>query len=378
MSTGTSTIRVNPRTNTAAQYPAAWAERAALTRVIDNLFTAASFPLFGLPVQWSALHHWSASLHDRPGHPAVRSVTAMKRTNTPGSSCSDLIPFLSISFVGAWITMIPLWLDGLRRTSAAQGTPRLAALCMILMMLVPALTAFGLTARCRGPRQAVRVLGLARATPGRHEVHSAAIALMIPLGLTAAGLTVATLAGWYTPAHLPGPATVAPLVLSALMSIPLYFGEELGWQGYLLPRLLRYGRTRGLLIGGAIWGAWHVPMTALGGSYPGHSVLLGIPVAVVTAMLLGTVIATVRLATRSVWAAVAAHLSLNEFALPLTRHVSGHLVDPMLAGPLSISTWPVSALAVLGTWLAYRRRAGRHAPGDGAASRGLGAVRSGD
>ncbi|MFJ1792978.1 CPBP family intramembrane glutamic endopeptidase [Kitasatospora griseola] len=288
------------------------------------------------------------------------------KPNPPNDPRSGLLPFLAISFVGAWITMVPLWLDGLRRTSAAQGTPPVAALCMVLMMLVPALTAFGLTARRHGPRTAVRVLGLTRATPWRHELRSVAVALTIPLGLTAAGLTVATLAGWYSPAHLPGPAVVTPLVLSAAVSVPLYFGEELGWQGYLLPRLLHHGRTRGLLIGGAIWGAWHVPMTALGGSYPGHSVLLGIPAAVVTAMLFGTVIATVRLSTGSVWAAVAAHLSLNEFALPLTHEVSERLVDPLFAGPLSISTWPITALAVLGTWLAHRRHAGRHGTADAA------------
>lgn len=227
---------------------------------------------------------------------------------------------------------------------------------MILMMLVPALTAFGLTARHRGARETPRVLGLTRAQPWRQEVRCAALAFTVPPGLTAAGLTVATVVGWYTPAHLPGPATITPLVLSALVSVPLYFGEGLGWQGYLLPRLLRYGRTRGLLLGGAIWGAWHIPMTALGGSYPGHSVLLGIPVAVVTAMLLGTVIAVVRLATGSVWAAVVAHLSLNEFALPLTRAVSGRLVDPLLAGPLSITTWPAGVLAVLSVWLTCRTR----------------------
>ncbi|MFJ8477248.1 CPBP family intramembrane glutamic endopeptidase [Kitasatospora sp. NPDC094011] len=265
--------------------------------------------------------------------------------------------------------MVPLWADGLRRTSAGQGTPRLAALCMVLMMLVPALTAFGLTvfgptARGRGPRRAARDLGLARVNPWRHELRSVAVALTIPLGLTAAGLTLAALVGWYDPAHLPGPAEVLPLVLSAVLSVPLYFGEELGWQGYLLPRLLRFGRMRGLLLGGAIWGAWHVPMTALGGSYPGHSVLLGVPVAVVTAMLLGTVIASIRLSTGSVWAAVAAHLSLNEFTLPLTRVVSGRVVDPLLAGPLSVSTWPVTGLAVLGIWLAHRRSAGRR-PGAG-------------
>ncbi|MFJ8162489.1 CPBP family intramembrane glutamic endopeptidase [Streptomyces sp. NPDC096136] len=285
----------------------------------------------------------------------------MKRANLRERPGPGLGPFLVVSFVGAWLTMVPLWVGGWRRTSAAQETPPLAALCMMLMMLVPALTAFGLTARRRGAREAVRVLGLLRSTPWRHELRCVAAALTVPLGLTAAGLAVSTLAGWYEPAHLPGPGAVVSLVLSAVVSVPLYFGEELGWQGYMLPRLVQRGRMRGLLLGGAIWGAWHAPMTALGGSYPGHAVLLGIPVAVVTAMLLGTVIAAVRLATGSVWAAVAAHVSLNEFALPLTRHVSGTLVDPLLAGPLSIATWPATALAVAGVWLAYRRRGG----GDG-------------
>ncbi|RFU84728.1 CPBP family intramembrane metalloprotease [Streptomyces triticagri] len=261
-----------------------------------------------------------------------------------------------ISFAGAWIAMIPLWIDGFRRSDPGQGTPPVAAVCMILMMLVPALTAFGLTVRGRGPRAAVRLLGLTRATPWRHEARSAATALAIPLALTAAGLALATAVGWYAPAHPPGPGTLLPLALSALVSLPLYFGEELGWQGYLLPRLLHLGRTRALLTGGAVWGAWHVPMTALGGSYPGRSPLLGVPVAVLTATLLGTVIAAVRLSTGSVWAAVAAHLSLNEFALPLTGDISGPVVDPLLAGPLSITTWPASALAVLAIWLANRRR----------------------
>ncbi|MFD8477991.1 type II CAAX prenyl endopeptidase Rce1 family protein [Kitasatospora sp. NPDC059673] len=85
------------------------------------------------------------------------------------------------------------------------------------------------------------------------------------------------------------------------------------------------------------------------------------PVAVATATLLGTVIATVRLSTGSVWAAIAAHLSLNEFALPLTREVSDRLVDPLLAGPLSISTWPATTQAVLGAWLTHRRRTARAA-----------------
>lgn len=38
------------------------------------------------------------------------------------------------------------------------------------------------------------------------------------------------------------------------------FGEELGWRGFLLPKLLPMGRRRALLLHGSIWGAWHWPI----------------------------------------------------------------------------------------------------------------------
>ena len=59
--------------------------------------------------------------------------------------------------------------------------------------------------------------------------------------------------------------TVAPII----NFIPA-FGEEFGWRGYLLPKLLPLGREKALVISGIIWGLWHLPFVFLIGykSYP--------------------------------------------------------------------------------------------------------------
>jgi len=51
-----------------------------------------------------------------------------------------------------------------------------------------------------------------------------------------------------------------PLVLLPVVQV---FGEEYGWRGYLLPKLLPLGERRASLIVGVVWGLWHFP-NALG------------------------------------------------------------------------------------------------------------------
>lgn len=48
------------------------------------------------------------------------------------------------------------------------------------------------------------------------------------------------------------------------------FGEELGWRGYLLPKLMPLGRARAYLLSGVIWGLWHAPLVLVGFNYPGY------------------------------------------------------------------------------------------------------------
>jgi uncharacterized protein len=58
------------------------------------------------------------------------------------------------------------------------------------------------------------------------------------------------------------------LMLKTLPNIPFTFGEEYGWRGYLLPRLLPLGEVRASLLVALIWGPWHVPFLLAGLNYP--------------------------------------------------------------------------------------------------------------
>ncbi|KPV50239.1 hypothetical protein SE17_28130, partial [Kouleothrix aurantiaca] len=50
-------------------------------------------------------------------------------------------------------------------------------------------------------------------------------------------------------------------------------GEEIGWRGFLLPRLMPLGKARAYLLLGVIWGLWHAPLVAVGFNYPGYPIL---------------------------------------------------------------------------------------------------------
>lgn len=60
-----------------------------------------------------------------------------------------------------------------------------------------------------------------------------------------------------------GSETDEPLwsAIPALIAVTLLmvFGEEYGWRGYLVPKLLPLGEVRASLIVGVIWGVWHFP-----------------------------------------------------------------------------------------------------------------------
>jgi uncharacterized protein len=66
------------------------------------------------------------------------------------------------------------------------------------------------------------------------------------------------------------------LTLSALPVTLFTFGEEYGWRGYLLPRLLPLGEIRATLLVGLIWAVWHLPLIVAGLNYPGVNIWLAI------------------------------------------------------------------------------------------------------
>ena len=78
---------------------------------------------------------------------------------------------------------------------------------------------------------------------------------------------------------IPSPIVIWPvLFLVSLLFVPFFnavfaFGEEFGWRGYLLPKLMPLGKLRAYLLSGIIWGLWHLPLVLVGFMYPGYPVL---------------------------------------------------------------------------------------------------------
>lgn len=101
------------------------------------------------------------------------------------------------------------------------------------------------------------------------------------------------------------------LTLGTLLGALFALGEELGWRGYLLTRLVAAGVPHPVWVSGALWALWHVPLI-LSGEYassphPWLSALLF----TVDVLAATHVIVYVRLATGSVWSAVLFHAAWN-------------------------------------------------------------------
>ena len=89
------------------------------------------------------------------------------------------------------------------------------------------------------------------------------------------------------------------------------FGEELGWRGYLVPRLVEAGVQQPGLISALIWSFWHVPLILWGGYAVGPSPVLSALLFIVAITPVGLLLARWRMASGSVWPAVIAHASWN-------------------------------------------------------------------
>jgi membrane protease YdiL (CAAX protease family) len=92
----------------------------------------------------------------------------------------------------------------------------------------------------------------------------------------------------------------------------LAFGEELGWRGYLLPRLVRTRWPFPLALTGLVWGIWHFPLFILTG-YAHGAITLSLIMFTLLTILFGVFIGWLRLAADSVFVAAMAHASFNGF-----------------------------------------------------------------
>ena len=193
------------------------------------------------------------------------------------------------------------------------------------------------------------------------------LALVGPLVMVGAvyGLVWSTgVAHLSVPDGLFTPAVVASMLTSGLgLSCAVALGEELGFRGYLLPRLAQLGTTRALLVSGLLHALWHFPLMLLTPFLPMRgSWLILIPVFVLTLVAGGVFYGYLQLSSKSVWPATLAHGAVNWLLLlfaALTVTESPAML-PYLAGEMGLLTLAASAL-VAGALL-YRLRQQRVTP----------------
>jgi uncharacterized protein len=108
-------------------------------------------------------------------------------------------------------------------------------------------------------------------------------------------------------------AVLLALALSLGMLYALFWaaGEQIGWTGYMLTRLIDAGCPQPVMISGAIWGVWQVPLILTTQYASSRLPYLSAGLFVVNMITFGYVTALLRLRTGSVFPAILAHASWN-------------------------------------------------------------------
>jgi uncharacterized protein len=188
------------------------------------------------------------------------------------------------------------------------------------------------------------------------------LALVVPAVLVTLAIGVVEATGWgdFTwDEDVPLPLEYVVLAVIALtFGSVLTFGEEYGWRGYLLPKLLPLGEVKAAVIVGLIWGPWHAPMLAAGLNYSSVNPLAAIGIFVITATALSLLLSRAFLAAGgALLVPVLMHASFNRFGDTLTNtdHLSG---DPLLVTPGGVVGIALILLTVVIAHAAFRRRRG--------------------
>lgn len=210
-------------------------------------------------------------------------------------------------------------------------------------------------------RAAWQALGLQQAGLG-----SWPLAILLPLVLLGASFELTTLVGaahWQLPADTTWAQFLLNWLPELLVGTLFALGEEIGWRGYLLPKLKHLGAVRAALLGGLLHGLWHLPMILLTPFYhhEGNRWIV-IPLFLLMLTLGGVFYSYLRLTSNALWPVAIGHGAFNTFwsmfaalAVPTSP-----LWMEYLSGESGVITLLLAMLAV--AWLLQRLPKHTNAP----------------
>lgn len=148
--------------------------------------------------------------------------------------------------------------------------------------------------------------------------------------------------------------TIQAVTYAPFVSMFVTLGEEVGWRGALYPYLKeKLGVTKGRVVGGTIWGAWHWPVMIFAGyeygkEYIGAPVLGPIVFCICTVMM-GILFDYVYEKTETIWLPSLMHGATNAFTI-FAYLSKPEYADKAILGPAYIgiiSMIPLIVMAVI-------------------------------
>lgn len=116
------------------------------------------------------------------------------------------------------------------------------------------------------------------------------------------------------------------LAFSVIVFFPA-FGEEWGWRGYMMPKLMELmPKPAAVIAGGVIWGLWHAPLTVAGHNfgvdYPGYP-FVGIGRMCLMCTALNAFLTLITEKTKSIYPAAFCHSVNNNLGLEIIFSIFG-------------------------------------------------------
>jgi membrane protease YdiL (CAAX protease family) len=286
-----------------------------------------------------------------PSTTSSRRSAPPRKKIVPGSGSvawRHVIGFVVLAYGLAWAIWAALLGPTIKVALQDGRTPEhfTATAAVTLGMYAPALAAVVM-------RVFVSKEGLRRALGPLPSLKIGLSAVLLPLALVLILVAIVAMINIGEPT--PGKPMGSLLAILTFVGVPigtmLAFGEEFGWRGYLLPKLLPLGEVKAALIVGLIWGPWHLPLLIVGLNYPEQPITAVLAVFLLSATLLSLLHTRFYVASGySLIAVSLLHGSLNTFSDRLTdqNHLSGNPLIVSAGGLIA------SALLAAGMFITYR------------------------
>ncbi len=149
--------------------------------------------------------------------------------------------------------------------------------------------------------------------------------------------------------------SIQAVTIAPFLNMFVALGEEVGWRGALYPYLKeKLGVTKGRIVGGAIWGAWHWPVMIFAGYEYGKDYIgapvLGLIVFCISTAAMGILHDYVYEKTETIWLPSLLHGAINAFTvfayLVKPEYSNMAILGPAFIGIISMIPMIIAAVIV--------------------------------